>query len=61
MKKDIYKAKPGEMEIRILKNGTVFMAVPDERLIQIARTLNPDNNSLPPIDDTQEIKNHDRC
>jgi len=34
-----YKRKPGEFEIRILKNGKVMMAAPDEALVEIAQTI----------------------
>ncbi len=60
MKKNTFKPKPGDMEIRILKNGTVFMTVPDEKLIQVARVVDPNNQGLPPIDETQEIKDDAR-
>ncbi len=60
MKKNTFKPKSGDMEIRILKNGTVFMTVPDEKLIQIARAVDPNNQGLPPIDENQEIKNNAR-
>lgn len=41
MKKKPYKRKPGEFEIRILKNGKVVMAAPDETLVEIAQTVDP--------------------
>lgn len=61
MKKENYKPKPGDMEIRILKNGTVFMTVPDEKLMQIARTVDPNNETLPPLEKPQENINNARC
>jgi tRNA1(Val) A37 N6-methylase TrmN6 len=48
-----YKTKPGDMEIRILKSGKVVMIVPDEKLMEIARTVDPDNYGLT---GTTEIK-----
>ncbi|MBN1974252.1 MAG: hypothetical protein JW787_11470 [Sedimentisphaerales bacterium] len=47
MKTNNYKPEPGDMEIRILNDGRVFMAVPDEKLIEIAHTLDPNNAALP--------------
>jgi hypothetical protein len=60
MKKNVYKPKPGDMEIRILKNGTVFMTLPDDRLMQVARAVDPNNETLPPLEEPQEIKNDAR-
>jgi len=34
-----YKRKPGDFEIRILKNGRIVMAAPDDSLIEIAQTV----------------------
>jgi hypothetical protein len=39
MKKKPYKRKPGDYEIRILKNGRVVMIVPDETLLEVARAV----------------------
>lgn len=39
MKNDPYSRKPGDFEIRILKNGKVVMIAPDETLMEIARTV----------------------
>jgi len=39
MKKTPYKRKPGDFEIRILKNGKVVMLAPDETLVEIAETI----------------------
>ncbi len=41
MKKTPYKRKPGDFEIRILKNGKVVMITPDETLVEIAQTVDP--------------------
>ena len=41
MKKTPYKRKPGDFEIRILKNGKVVMVAPDETLMEIAQTVDP--------------------
>ena len=48
MKKRHYKRKPGEFEIRILKNGQVIMVAPDEALMEVARIVEPNNIALPP-------------
>ena len=41
MKNTPYKRKPGDFEIRILKNGKVVMVAPDETLVEIAQTVAP--------------------
>ncbi|MHC4159776.1 MAG: hypothetical protein ACYSSO_11940 [Planctomycetota bacterium] len=41
MKKTPYKRKPGDFEIRILKNGKVVMVAPDEKLVEIAQSVDP--------------------
>ncbi len=37
MKKKQYKRKPGDFEIRLLKDGRLIMIAPDEKLLEIAR------------------------
>ena len=41
MKKKSYKRKPGDFEIRILKDGKVIMIAPDETLMKIAQMVDP--------------------
>ena len=41
MKKKSYKRKPGDFEIRILKDGKVIMIAPDEALLKIAQAVDP--------------------
>ena len=41
MKNTPYKRKPGDFEIRILKNGKVVMVAPDETLVEIAQAVAP--------------------
>ena len=41
MKKTPYKRKPGDFEIRILKNGKLVMVAPDETLVEIAQVVGP--------------------
>lgn len=41
MKNKPYKRKPGDFEIRILKNGKVVMVAPDEGLVEIAQAVDP--------------------
>lgn len=48
MKKKPYKKKCGDFEIRMLKDGRVVMIAPDDQLMDLARTLDPDNALLPP-------------
>ena len=43
MKKIPYKRKPGDFEIRILRNGKVVMAAPDETLMEIAQVIAPNH------------------
>jgi hypothetical protein len=47
MKNKPYKRKPGDFEIRILKNGRVVMITPDEALLEVAEIIEP-NSSVPP-------------
>ena len=44
MKKKPYKRKPGDLEIRILPDGRMVMVAPDETLLEIARSIEDDNN-----------------
>jgi hypothetical protein len=46
MKKRPYKRKPGDFEIRILRSGQVVMLAPDETLMEVARTVEPNNSAL---------------
>ncbi len=48
MKKKPYKQKCGEFEIRMLKDGRVIMIAPDEKLMELAKELDPNNALLPP-------------
>jgi hypothetical protein len=41
MKKKSYKRRPGDFEIRILKDGKVIMIAPDEALMKIAQRVDP--------------------
>jgi hypothetical protein len=54
MKKKPYKRKPGEFEIRILKNGQVIMVAPDEALMEVAVVVEPDNTALQPKMETKQ-------
>jgi hypothetical protein len=42
-----YKRKQGEQEIRILQDGRVVMIAPDEKLMEVAQVIDPDNPQLP--------------
>lgn len=57
MKNKPYKRKPGDLEIRILKNGKVLMMSPDENLIEVAQAIEPDH---PVIGVKVERSNNDR-
>ncbi len=49
MRKKRYKRKCGDFEVRVLADGRVVMLAPDEELLQVAGTLDPDNELLPPV------------
>ncbi len=57
MKKVPYKRKPGDLEIRILKNGKVIMVAPNEGLVEIAQTIDPDHCA---VGNKPEIKENAR-
>ena len=54
MKKIPYKTKPGDMEIRILNNGKIMMVLPDQKLIEIAQSLDPNNSALTQATENKE-------
>jgi hypothetical protein len=41
-----YRRKPGDFEIRILKDGKVVMLAPDDALIEIAKVINPNHYAV---------------
>jgi hypothetical protein len=41
-----YMRKPGDFEIRILKDGKVVMLAPDEALIEIAKIIEPNHYAV---------------
>ncbi len=45
MKKEPYKRKPGEFEIRILSDGRVILIAPDEKIMEIAQIIDPNHSS----------------
>ena len=44
MNREPYKRKAGDFEIRVLPGGRLVMIAPDETLIEIAASLEFDNN-----------------
>jgi len=58
MKKRLYRRKPGEFEIRILRNGRVVFVSPDETLMDVAEALDERN---PAVATRREAKNHARA
>ena len=54
MKKTPYKRKPGDFEIRILKNGKVVMVAPDEKLVEIAQVVDSKHCATQHKTDTKE-------
>jgi hypothetical protein len=41
-----YKRKLGEFEIRILKDGRLVMIAPDEKLVEVAESINKQSQIL---------------
>lgn len=39
MRKKPYKRKPGDFEVRILRDGQVIMLVPDKKLLEVAAAI----------------------
>jgi len=54
MKREPYKRRPGDFEIRVLKSGRVVMIAPDEALLEAARAVDPDNSYLMPKTERQK-------
>jgi hypothetical protein len=54
MKNKPYKRKPGDFEIRILKNGKVVMVAPDETLVEIAKVVDPNHCAVQHKMETKE-------
>lgn len=50
MKKKPYKRKPGDFEIRILKNNQAVFIAPDQQLLDIAENLKNPNKENPQDD-----------
>jgi len=42
-KKELYERKPGDLEIRILRDGRVVVLAPDEDVLDIAEHIDPEN------------------
>jgi hypothetical protein len=58
MKKKSYKRKPGDFEIRILKNGKVVMMAPDEALMEIAQIIDLENCAIShKTEKTENVRN----
>ncbi|MBN2020707.1 MAG: hypothetical protein JW749_10850 [Sedimentisphaerales bacterium] len=55
MKKQRYRRKCGDFEIRVLADGRVALLAPDDELLAIAGELDPENTLLPPK--TRDKKN----
>ena len=43
MKKQAYRTKPGELELRIGKDGRVYMLAADEALLDVLEAVMPDD------------------
>ena len=46
MKKKSYKSKPGDFEVRILPDGRIYMVAADEKMFDLAESIDPDNLAL---------------
>lgn len=53
MKNKPYKRRPGDFEIRVLTDGRVIMIVPDDDLMEVARAIDPQNNTIGPLEENQ--------
>ena len=53
MSKKPYKRKPGDFEVRILRDGRLVMVAPDEELIEIAHEVECSNNVSQPTTESQ--------
>jgi len=58
MKKRLYQRIPGDLEIRILSDGRIVMIAPDEKLLEVAQILDPENCTLGTKTKSDE---YDRC
>lgn len=47
MKKKPYKRKCGDFEVRVLADGRVVMIAPDQKLLDLARQLDPNTQDVP--------------
>ena len=43
MKKKPYKRKPGEFEMRILRDGRLVVVTPDDGIMDVVAAMDPDN------------------
>lgn len=50
-----YKRKTGDFEIRILKDGRLVMIAPDEKLVEVAESINKQNQTL--SNKSEEVSN----
>ena len=41
-----YKRKPGDLEIRVLRDGRVVILAPDETALDLAEAIAPDNATV---------------
>ncbi|MHC4060309.1 MAG: hypothetical protein ACYSUC_01665 [Planctomycetota bacterium] len=57
MKEERYRRRPGDFEIRVLRDGRLVMIAPDEALLDLARTAAADKREPPP---KTESKKHGR-
>ncbi len=53
MRNKPYKRRPGDYEIRILTDGRVIMIGPDDDMMEVARAIDPQNNTLSSVKENQ--------
>ncbi len=57
MKKAYYKRRPGDFEIRILRDGRAIFISPDDAILDVARALNA---ATPKVQTRKETTEHVR-
>jgi hypothetical protein len=58
MRNKPYKRKPGDFEVRILRDGRVIMLVPDENLLEAAKAIEAKPNAAECVSgDNQKCQN----
>jgi hypothetical protein len=56
MKQEPYKRRPGDFEIRILRDGRLVFLSPDESLMDVAQVLDETNEALQMRKETVDVR-----